>query len=243
MDTERMHMFACTYHSPFPNDTHPVLDSGHTMRDLCEIIFAQSSLLGAKWTVFWCHNAQSVTENGCFHFDYIVLNNADMTVISFFSSTEMKEQVDNVVLWWEHTCRADPWGSQVCLGRCAEAGRWHEPRREPSPGDSSGIHSGPHERLWSLHVPPSLRRPKKAALHHPPRQACHPPYPPPQLTLHLGSSNHISSRHTGHIDEVNWAASLQRQLQTDEHRATHTHTAQRSDLKLDSGACLPCWQW
>lgn len=58
-----MHMFTCTHHSPLPNDTHPVLDSGHTMRDLCEIIFAQSSLLGAKWTVFRCHNAQSVTEN------------------------------------------------------------------------------------------------------------------------------------------------------------------------------------
>lgn len=50
-----------TYHSPLPDDTHPILDSSHSVRDLCEVLFAQSSLLGAKWTVLRCYNAQSVT--------------------------------------------------------------------------------------------------------------------------------------------------------------------------------------
>lgn len=41
----------CTYHSSLPNDAHPVLDSRHSMRDLGEVLFSQSSLLGAEWTV------------------------------------------------------------------------------------------------------------------------------------------------------------------------------------------------
>lgn len=58
-----MCVFVCTYHSPLPNDTHPVLNSSHSMRDLCEVLLTQSSLLDAKWTVLWCHNTQSVTGN------------------------------------------------------------------------------------------------------------------------------------------------------------------------------------
>lgn len=53
----------CTYHSPLPDDAHPVLDSSHTVRDLCEVLFPQSSLLDSEWTVLRCHNAQSVTRN------------------------------------------------------------------------------------------------------------------------------------------------------------------------------------
>lgn len=41
----------CMYHSSLPNDAHPVLDSRHSMRDLGEVLFAQSSLLGAERTV------------------------------------------------------------------------------------------------------------------------------------------------------------------------------------------------
>lgn len=60
---EGMRMFTQTYHCPFPDDAHPVLDSGHSVRDLCEVVFAQSSLLGSERTVFRRHNAQRVTEN------------------------------------------------------------------------------------------------------------------------------------------------------------------------------------
>lgn len=66
-----------TYHSPLPDDAHPVLDSSHSMRDLCEVLFAQSSLLDAEWTVLRCHNAQSVTRNRIYilHFtDHTDLN-------------------------------------------------------------------------------------------------------------------------------------------------------------------------
>lgn len=56
-------LYMHTYHSPLPDDTHPVLDTGHSMRDLCEVLLAQSSLLGAEWTVLRRHNTQSVTRN------------------------------------------------------------------------------------------------------------------------------------------------------------------------------------
>ena len=56
-------VFVCSHHSSLPDDTHPVLDPGHAMRDLGEVLFAQSSLLGAEWTVLRGHDAQSVTGN------------------------------------------------------------------------------------------------------------------------------------------------------------------------------------
>lgn len=61
-------MFVCTYHPPLPDNTHPVLDSGHSVRDLCEVLFAQSSLLDAEGTMLRRHDAQSVTGNRAFMF-------------------------------------------------------------------------------------------------------------------------------------------------------------------------------
>lgn len=67
--------------------------------------------------------------------------------------------------------------------------------------------------LGMYHLPCTNRTKRHLSIT-PQCQTCHGSSSPPQVTLHLSSSNHISSRHTGHIHEVNWAASLQTWLQS-----------------------------
>lgn len=133
-----------TYHSPLPNYTHPVLNASHPVRDLCEILLAQSSLLGTKWTVLWCHNTQSVTGNNNIFYIYSILGRGTSPIHLWLS--------------WTHTCPAGPWGSRACWGQYGGGVQWHGRQHEPSPGDSTVIHSALHEPLWSLHGPPYLQR-------------------------------------------------------------------------------------
>lgn len=79
-------LYVSTYNSPLPDDTHPVLDTSHSMRDLCEVLLAQSSLLGAEWAVLRRHNTQSVTRNRMSMFSIVrylrCQNNSKLSVIT-----------------------------------------------------------------------------------------------------------------------------------------------------------------
>lgn len=125
-----------------------------------------------------------------------------------------------IKIWlsWAHTWPADPWGIQVCWGRCGEEGQWRGQQHEPNPDGNTAIHSTQHEQQWSLHGPLYLQRHmrKKAReacdmkCHHPQNDAISLMLSP---TLHLSRSNHISSRHAGHIHQVYRTTSLQWQAQ------------------------------
>lgn len=52
-----------------------------------------------------------------------------------------------------------------------------------------------------------------------------------QLTLHLSSSNHISSRHTGHIHQIYWAAGLQSHVQSFIYQSIQRHLHTNRILK------------